>query len=251
MATETRKDSPPQHPVKEPGLLQKLLWNWPWAIIGVLLLSLLFSLLTEFVGMAFFWPEQGAQHSRIVMETELGYLSQDFTRSLLSSAPVETFTRWINVAFDWLFVKSGFLAWLGKAQNQSIGGPAFLQDINVVGAELSGWLREGLSAAVNVTVIFLVRVTILVLSIPLFVLVLAVGAVDGLVRRDLRRYGAGYESSFLYHHAKRFVKPVTTIPCILYLSVPVAVYPNLLILPAALGLGLAVSVTMGAFKKYL
>ncbi|RAP70079.1 TIGR03747 family integrating conjugative element membrane protein, partial [Candidatus Erwinia dacicola] len=92
---------------------------------------------------------------------------------------------------------------------------------------------------------------ILVLSISLFVLVLAVGAVDGLAHRDLRRYGAGYESSFLYHHAKRFVKPVTTIPCILYLSVPFAVYPNLLILPVALGLELAVSVTMGAFKKYL
>ncbi len=49
--------------------------------------------------------------------------------------------------------------------------------------------------------------TILVLSMPLFVMVLLVGMVEGFNRRDLRRYGAGYESSFVYHHAKRFVKP--------------------------------------------
>jgi integrating conjugative element membrane protein (TIGR03747 family) len=64
-------------------------------------------------------------------------------------------------------------------------------------------------------------------------------------------YGAGYESSFLYHHAKRFVKPAVYIPCVLYLSAPFSVYPNLLLLPAALLMGLAISVTMGSFKKYL
>lgn len=102
-----------------------------------------------------------------------------------------------------------------------------------------------------VTLVFLMRVTILVLSVPLFILVALVGIVDGMVRRDLRRYGAGYESSFLYHHAKRFVKPAVYIPCILYLSAPFSVYPNLLLLPAALLMGLAISVTMGSFKKYL
>jgi integrating conjugative element membrane protein (TIGR03747 family) len=106
-------------------------------------------------------------------------------------------------------------------------------------------------ATVYVTVITLVRVTILVLSIPLFILVVLVALTEGLGRRDIRRYGAGYESSFVYHHAKRMVKPVIYIPCMLYLSWPTAVYPNLLLLPAAILLGITVTVTTASFKKYL
>ena len=63
-----------------------------------------------------------------------------------------------------------------------------------------------------------VRVTIPVLSVPLFVLVVVVALVEGLGRRDLRRYGAGYESSFVYHHAKKLVKPAAVVPAMLYLS---------------------------------
>ncbi len=104
-------------------------------------------------------------------------------------------------------------------------------------------------ATVYVTVITLVRVTILVLSIPLFILVVLVALTEGLGRRDVRRYGAGYESSFVYHHAKRMVRPAIYIPCMLYLSWPTAVYPNLLLLPAAILLGIAVTVTTASFKS--
>lgn len=98
-------------------------------------------------------------------------------------------------------------------------------------------LREYLLATVYVTLVFLIRVTILVLSVPLFVMVAAIGIVDGLVRRDLRRYGAAYESSFIYHHAKRWIKPATCLPCVIYLSMPFAVYPNILLLPAGAAAG--------------
>lgn len=40
-------------------------------------------------------------------------------------------------------------------------------------------LREYLLATVYVTLVFLIRVTILVLSVPLFVMVAAIGIVDG------------------------------------------------------------------------
>ncbi len=61
-----------------------------------------------------------------------------------------------------------------------------------------------LLATVYVTVVTMVRVVILVLSVPLFVMVVLVaGLWRGWGRRDLRRYGAAYESSFVYHHAKK------------------------------------------------
>ncbi|WP_152911284.1 DUF4400 domain-containing protein, partial [Xenorhabdus sp. GDc328] len=70
-------------------------------------------------------------------------------------------------------------------------------------------------------------------------------------RRDLRRYGAGYESSFVYHHAKRGIKPACTIPCVLYLSWPDVVYPTVILLPAAIVLGIALVITSSMFKKYI
>ncbi|WP_143187527.1 DUF4400 domain-containing protein, partial [Xenorhabdus eapokensis] len=63
--------------------------------------------------------------------------------------------------------------------------------------------------------------------------------------------GAGYESSFVYHHAKRGIKPACTIPCVLYLSWPDTMYPAVILLPAALLLGMAVMITASMFKKYL
>lgn len=242
----TRQTAPP----RRPGLLTMVLWDMPWRVIGMLLVSLLFSLIVEYIGIAFFWPDQGAEHSRAVMVTESGYFSEGFTRSLLLSAPVSTVSTWIALGYQWLFVNSGFLGWLQSAQAGNSGN-AVTDSLNLGGAWLVQTAREYLMATMYVTLVFLMRVTILVLSVPLFVLVALVGIVDGMVRRDLRRYGAGYESSFLYHHAKRFVKPAVYIPCVLYLSAPFSVYPNLLLLPAALLMGLAISVTMGAFKKYI
>ncbi|WP_422616040.1 TIGR03747 family integrating conjugative element membrane protein [Pantoea nemavictus] len=96
-------------------------------------------------------------------------------------------------------------------------------------------------------VVTLIRVTFLVLSIPLFLMAVLVAVVDGLGRRDLRRYGAACESSFVYHHAKRFVRPAFYVPYMVYLSWPSAVYPNLLMLPAALMLGIALAVLTASF----
>ena len=52
-----------------------------------LLLALLFSILTEWVGMVFWWPEEGLQHSRSMLEAEISYLDSDFRRSVMTSSP--------------------------------------------------------------------------------------------------------------------------------------------------------------------
>ncbi|EMV8639699.1 TIGR03747 family integrating conjugative element membrane protein [Escherichia coli] len=242
----------PSTPPKPHGFFTVLLWDTPWRIIGMLLVSLLFSLIVEYIGIAFFWPDQGAEHSRAVMQMESGYFAEGFTQSLLLSSPVVTVQGWIALGYQWLFVNSGFMGWLQSIQTPTAGsGNGVTDELNAWSAWAVQIAYEYLMATMYVSLVFLMRVTILVLSIPLFVLVAIVGIADGMVRRDLRRYGAAYESSFLYHHAKRVVKPAAYIPCVLYLSAPFAVYPNLLLLPAALLMGLAISVTMGSFKKYL
>ena len=54
-----------------------------------LLLALLFSILTEWAGMVLWWPEEGIQHSRAMLEAEIGYLDADFRRSVVTSSPAE------------------------------------------------------------------------------------------------------------------------------------------------------------------
>ncbi len=191
-----------------------------------MLSSLLLSLLIEYIGIAFFWPEAGAAHSEAVMNTELGWLSTEFTRSLLLSEPSVTVVRWVSTAYQWAFVDSGFLDWVRQQYaHQMHSDNAVTREINSWSGWLAGYLREYLLATVWISIITLVRVTILVLSVPLFVLVVVVALVEGLGRRDLRRYGAGYESSFVYHHAKKLVKPAAVVPAMLYLSGPLQSTP--------------------------
>ncbi len=45
------------------------------------------------------------------------------------------------------------------------------------------------------------------------------------MRRDLRKFGAGRESSFVYHRAKRTLLPLMVSPWVIYLSLPLTVNP--------------------------
>jgi len=238
-------------PAKRPGLLRRLLWELPWQIVGVLLASLFFSLLIEYVGLVFWWPEQGSLHARTMMNTELGYLSSNFTRSLFLSRPAVTAMGWINLGYQWLFVDSGFIGFVQGSSASSAGTDSlFARELSAGAGWLLTYLSDFLQATVYVMVVFVVRITILILSAPFFVLVVMVAMVEGLGRRDLRRFGAGYESSFLYHHAKQFIRPSLTYPCMLYLSWPAAINPNHILLPGALFLGAGITVLAATFKKY-
>ncbi|MDC9622453.1 TIGR03747 family integrating conjugative element membrane protein [Xenorhabdus bovienii] len=252
MAQSENQSRQPSQPPRQHGLLYCVLWEWPWQIAGFIVMSWLFSLLLEYLGMTFCWPEQGASHSQTMMKTELQFLSTEFTQSLLLSNPAQTVSDWLAQIYNWLFVDSGFMHWIqGQRQYQLNSRNDFLREFNTVLQGVSGYLQQYGLATVFITMVTLIRIAILVLSVPLFVMVFLVALVDGLGRRDLRRYGAGYESSFVYHHAKRGIKPACTIPCVLYLSWPDVVYPTMILLPAAIILGIVVMVTTSMFKKYL
>lgn len=241
---------PPQNtsPPKKPGLLWLLLWRLPWHIAGILLASLFLSLLVEYAGLVFWWPEQGAQHARTMMETELRFLSSDFTRSLVMSQPAVTVMSWVREGYRW-FTEN--LMPSGTLNNGSGQGNLFTQTVAIGGTWLAAQFKVFLEATLYITVVFVVRVSILLLSLPLFVMAAAVAIVEGLSLRDLRRYGAGYESSFLYHHARGLIKPSLVYPCMAYLSWPAAAYPNAFLLPAAMLFGVVLTVQASTFKKYL
>jgi hypothetical protein len=108
-----------------------------------------------------------------------------------------------------------------------------------------------LEAMRNVLQTFAVRVTVLGLSTPVFALFGLVGLAEGLMRRDLRRWGGGRESSFVYHHSRKLLGPSILSAWMLYLAAPFSVHPNLVLLPFATVFAVGVAVTTATFKKYL
>jgi len=224
----------------------------PLRMLGVLIGSLLLSILIECAGMHLFWPEQGWRHARGMLDYELSHLSTHFTRSVLVQEPGRTAHQLVEGAYEWLFVKSGLLDWMSQASARSRApSQGDAQDLRYTISQVYVWSERYLIAAAFTTLTFMVRLLVLLLTLPLFLLAAFVGLVDGLVRRDIRKFGAGRESGFVYHRAKASLMPLAVLPWILYLTLPVSVHPLLVLLPSAALLGLAVNITAASFKKYL
>lgn len=209
-------------------------------------MSLLASTIMEYIGLVWFWPDQGWHHSSAMLDGELAWLSDHFKESLIVDQPGAATRHIVQVLEEWLVQRTGlanldaraldishsdsFWTWVGKAY--------------VIA-------KDYVLAAVYTTLTFAVRLAVLSFATPLFLLAALTGLVDGLMRRDLRKFGAGRESSFVYHRAKRSIIPLLCMPWMIYLSLPISINPLWVLLPCAGLLGLMVAITASTFKKYL
>lgn len=243
MATSTQ-NTPPQ-PIQRPGLIVSAI-SLVLRIIGLLIASLLFSILIEFAGLLLFWGDQGWRHSQAMLTSEMGWLSEHFKSSLIIQQPAQTIVLWLDFLNQWLLVKTGFadFAQQARASGRGTGFWSWISQLYVS-------IEDFVLAAVYVTFTFVVRLTILALATPLFLLAMFTGFVDGLMRRDLRKFGAGRESSFVYHRAKRALLPMLVVPWIVYLSLPFSLNPLVVFVPCAAMLGVTTAITAATFKKYL
>src|SRR5690606_13066064 len=212
-------------PTQRQSLLGKL-FSLPGKVIGLLLVSLLCSLLIEYAGMLWFWPEQGWRHSQDMLHAELGWLSEQFQRSLLLQNPEASTRAALDSLHAALFERSGLLDYAHQARAQRDNG-----GLSSLLARLYLLLEDFILASLFVTLICAVRIIILTLALTLFALAMFTGLVDGLMRRDLRKFGAGRESSFIYHRAKGLLTPLLVTPWILYLALPVSLNPLWILLP--------------------
>jgi integrating conjugative element membrane protein (TIGR03747 family) len=215
-------------------------------LVALLVLALLFSILLECLGMTFLWVDQGPRHSERMLATELQYLNDDFTRSVFTARPVELGLRivnWASLGLDWVRVNA-LIAWLHAPVPCS---PEWSRSLH----DLLQRARSYLEATANIIKVFAVRLAVLALATPVFALFGLVGMGEGLMRRDLRRWGGGRESSFLYHHSKKILGPSVVAAWMLYLAVPVSIHPNTVLLPFAVLFAAGIAITTATFKKYL
>lgn len=99
--------------------------------------------------------------------------------------------------------------------------------------------------------LFSARLAVLALSLPLIVLTALGAAADGLVIWYLRRTGAGRESGFIFHRAKRHAGHAPVALCLIFLSLPIAVDPRVAMTIFAVIYAGAVGIVVANFKKYL
>ncbi|WP_282361588.1 TIGR03747 family integrating conjugative element membrane protein [Pseudomonas sp. PS01300] len=230
---------------KRPGLIFGTL-ELCLRLLGLLFASLIFSIVLEFVGMLWFWPEQGWHHSHAMWLSEMGWLSGHFKNSLLVQEPAQATAKVLEHLNDWVVVRSGWAQ--SDTQLKLLSREPSLQGQF---AQVYVVMKAYLLAALFTVFTFGVRLAVLILATPLFLLSVLTGAVDGLMRRDLRKFGADRESSFVYHRAKRTLLPLMISPWVIYLSLPWTFNPAFVLIPCALLLGCMVSLTAATFKKYL
>lgn len=223
----------------------------PFRVFGALCGSLLLSVVIEWIGMHFFWPGESWHHAQAMLRNELSLISAHFRESLLLSHPAETAHRWISAVYEKLFHETELSAWAERASAHPLSGTPHPEAIRHALSLAYAHVKPYALAAGYTLLTFLARLLVLTLTLPLFLLAALVGLVDGLVRRDLRRFGAGHESGFLYHRARAAILPTALLPWVIYLALPVSVPPLLILLPAAVLLALAVNLTAASFKKYL
>jgi integrating conjugative element membrane protein (TIGR03747 family) len=227
----------------------------PFKLFGVLCGALLLCIAVEAVGMLFFWPQEGWHHAERMLEAELAQIPANYAQSALIASPAQAAHALIENARA-LFAKSGLLdsAQTLYTRTGADGGGEATRGARDFKSLLRGayaQLAHDLIAVFYAALVFLVRLFVLFLSLPLFMLAAFTGFVDGLVRRDIRRFGAGHESGFIYHRARASLVPLAVLPWGVYLALPVTVPPLYILLPAAVLLGVAVDIAAGSFKKYL
>lgn len=238
--------SRPDHPATKKGIFGKT-FDLLMKIIGILLISALMSVIIEWIGMAFFYSDPGHSHAERMMKEEISYLGSSLDGDDLNGDVVQAASSHINDVVTFLFIDSGVIDSISAARSSSPEDGHILRFVKELVAEFYHYIM----AAVYILVMFFIRLTILMLSMPAFILFGFVGVSDGLMQRDLRRWCGGNESGFIYHWAKRFAMPVLVIAWILYLAIPTSIHPNLIITPFAVLFGLVLMIMAAKFKKYL
>lgn len=240
-----------RQPPRQQGLLARLI-TLPFTLFGISMGALLLSVTIEWIGMYFFWPQQSWHHAQSMFRYELDQVSAQFIRSAIINDPVNTTASLMDSTYKWIFIKSGLIEWINKTSSQvEQSNGTDTHNLHQYFIQAYKTFEPFVMAAAFILLTSMVRILILVLTLPLFGITAFVGLVDGLARRDIRRFEAGRESGFIYHRSKALVGPLLILPWVIYLALLCNIDPLTILLPAAVAFGIAVDMTAASFKKYL
>lgn len=241
-----------------------LLFAATLGLVFIALTAWFLGLVIEAVGSYTIWKHYDpVSHSRRIAEQDFGYIAAA-PRSLLvgdTAAFARKLTGWVAAPYEKVGLVAAYQRLNAPAAAAQPAQPGTAQHIAkpVIGGGLRGATDSILKSvakwamvSMNVAADVLLRMSVALFALPAFLLACIVGTVDGLVRRDLRRWRGGRESSFVYHHAKHYTAWALTGGFGLYLAWPFGGFnPAYMVLVFAVLVAATLSTTVAAFKKYI
>lgn len=216
-------------------------------VLASVVTSLFLGTAFEIMGLYAFWPAEGSNHAKSHVSDDLGYIDQ-FPRSVLAPDTV-AFARDMAGWARWPFDKVGIPTLIARAaQSDPNAGNRSTRLMRRGYIELVRWIEVFYTVAQDTAI----RLSIAYFALPAFFLAVMVGLVDGLVKRDLRKWCGGRESSFVYHHSKNYTAWFLTGGFALYLAWPFRGFnPTYAVLLFTVLVAASLSITVSSFKKYL
>lgn len=99
--------------------------------------------------------------------------------------------------------------------------------------------------------VLLIKLMLLIAAIPLFMLAMTAGLIDGLNQRAIRTASLGRESSYVFHQLNRYSKRGLLLLLAMWLAIPLSIKPAWMLVPVSIFLSIVISITASRFKKYL
>lgn len=204
---------PPSRPPQGPiGWLLSLAGR----LIGLVIGALVLRTVLELAGLYFWWPQEADRHVFQVMRQERAELV---------------------IALQPHPLGNEILVLLEKGTTRVLMANRLLQ--------------KPFAAVAYTLVSFMQRLVWLAAMLPLICLCVVIGLTEGLVQRDLRRFGSGLEFVFLHRYVIRFGCSATSTVWVFYLAQPLFLPAMLVLLPTALWFGITVWMAAGSFKRWL
>jgi len=157
----------------------------------------------------------------------------------------------------WRKIPTKYLSETTNALNQTIHNNFFDNQLTKAN-ELNHIINNALQVTkqfwqvVVMTVnVMLIKCVILITAIPLFLLMITAGLIDGLNQRAIRTASLGRESSYVFHQMNRLFKRGLLMLLAIWLAIPISIKPAFVLVPVSIVLSVMVSVTASRFKKYL
>lgn len=248
MSRQDRKDDRNNNkPVKRKPLLLTIIYSPVtifFILLGGLIMSIFISIIIEWIGLSYWWPDQ-PDHAYQMFTYEYNAINDDFKTMIKNYQPIQVINVSISYMYDLLY-NSAFtqatINWLNDPNSSGMG----LQMKRLI---IAG--HTYISSAGYIILTITMRAVVFILSLPWFVLCGALGAVNGLVEREIRKDEGGLEHAYVHHLVKDHKYLFINGAWVLYLAIPWSIHPSYLLIPAGLLFSYTIYLTMWTFKKYL
>lgn len=97
----------------------------------------------------------------------------------------------------------------------------------------------------------LVKSSFILLAIPLFLLFISMGLIDGLNQRAIRTASLGRESTYIFHKSIPVIRKSILWVLGLWFLLPYPINPSIIFVGLSLLLGIVACFSASRFKKYL